>query len=282
MKREPLGKRRWLCKHLARQCGVGKCLMKREYQNHSKCPRCDQDGEDTSHVIRCRAPTAYRAWIEATNKLSDWLLQERTSQCLTDAILARLSAWRAGDPLMAVQGPPGLMEAIACQDALGWENFILGRIAPQLANFQQRHYTNIRSTKTASNWLSRLINQVWLVVWKMWEHRNRANKSDATAQQKRERGVLLQKVRHQFAMGKQSLLAADRNLLADKAMLLNYSLKELQQWSEKISNARQAAARQTARQNRALEASQAVMARWQARASNEATEQRRTDTEEKE
>ena len=88
MTREPFGKRRWLTKHCAGQCGVGKCLLRRQHQAHDRCPRCDAREEDTTHVLRCPAISAHNTWQTALDKLETWLLNEGTQPTLTQSILA--------------------------------------------------------------------------------------------------------------------------------------------------------------------------------------------------
>ena len=191
MEREPLGKQRWLCKHCARQCGVGRNLKRRKYQSHDNCPRCDQPNETTTHVLRCLDVGARNQWADTREDLITWLQMMQTNMALQDAILQRLTFWHSADDPPPIEGPRALREAIKLQDRLGWENFLMGRISPALGAYQQVHYTNIGSRRTGDSWTSQLINQVWLIMWRMWEHRNQVNSSGLTAQDLRERAGLL-------------------------------------------------------------------------------------------
>ena len=100
--KEPMGKRRWLCKHLARQCGVGVCLQTRQQQDHARCPCCDAEEEDTTHVIKCSAVSARVIWMTAIEHLFDWMMNEKTDLTLAEIITERLASWHAGDALKAV------------------------------------------------------------------------------------------------------------------------------------------------------------------------------------
>ena len=261
-KREPLGKRRWLCKHCAKQCGVGKSMLRRKHQHHARCPRCDIEVEDTTHVITCKATSAYSHWVDATNCLHDWMINEGTNPQLADVIISRLGAWRAKDPLQPVTRPVALMPAMAEQDEIGWENFILGRISTKWVHFQQVHYQNCHSCKMGSAWAAKLIRQLWLVVWKMWQHRNNINTSTLTAQQKRDRAHLLGRVNQEFAKGKSTLLKEDQHLLKHKEEVKKYPNVDLEDWLTQVKNARAANARMVAKESRALQASQRLMQAW--------------------
>ena len=46
----PSHQQRWLSKFLTGFCGVGKMLRQYRWQDHTKCPRCSMDNEDTQHV----------------------------------------------------------------------------------------------------------------------------------------------------------------------------------------------------------------------------------------
>jgi hypothetical protein len=56
---------RWVTKHVTGVCGVGKWLERWQWQNHSRCPRCDAPGEDHRHVYRCPALSARIEWKAA-------------------------------------------------------------------------------------------------------------------------------------------------------------------------------------------------------------------------
>ena len=265
MEREPLGKRRWLCKHCARQSAVGRNLKRRHHQTHSHCPRCDQDNEDSTHVLQCQHPSARVKWSLATTALCDWMIDERTHPEFREAILQRLNEWRNQEEQIPVQGSRAVREAIQCQDAIGWENFIMGRLAPQLAQFQQHSYTQQHSRRTGQSWASHLINQLWLVMWAMWEQRNEVNTTELTAQGKRERSHLLAQITQEQAKGKASLAKADRGLMAHATAMRTATNPEIKEWLKQVANARASHARNVAREHRSLRASQRLMQRWRQR-----------------
>ena len=152
MAREPHGKHRWLTKHCAGHNGCGRYLLRRKHQTHDRCPRCDSPDENPTHVLQCMALPAKTLWTEAITDLHYWLIDQRTQPQLRQALLDRLTAWRAKDPQRPVTGPRRLKEAIAKQDILGWENFIMGRVSPALTQFQQGHCGPKNMQRTGPAW----------------------------------------------------------------------------------------------------------------------------------
>jgi len=170
LQKEPFGKRRFLVKFFAKQLAIGKNMLRRGHQDHSHCPCCDAPVEETLHIIQCDAPACYLCWVGALAHLDTWLSNERTEKHLRVAITRRLSEWRDSAPRSQVQGPHPLRKAIAAQDAIGWQNFLMGRISPSLASYQEVHYQHLKRRNTGKAWLHKTINQVWLILWKMWDN----------------------------------------------------------------------------------------------------------------
>ena len=200
--------------------------------------------------------------MAALEHLFTWLMNEKTNLTLAETIIARLTAWHSGDPLTQVQGPRAIREAVQEQDRIGWENFLLGRMSKKFLQAQQAHYSNLNSQKTGNSWATKLIRQGWLMVWKMWEHRNHINTSTLAPQQRRERGHLLTRVRQEFAKGKSTLLKEDHYLLEDRRDTLKYTLEDLRDWLDWVHHARAANARHLAKEARSLRASQRCLTRW--------------------
>jgi len=145
LKREPLGKRRWLCKHISGHCGVGRQLLRRHWQDHDHCPLCDQPDETTKHVVTCPDVRAANCWLEGVDALATWLRNELTNRHLIDAILHRLDSWHYDLPNQPVVGPPQLQAVIAEQDSIGWENFLFGRVTKSMAPYQHTHFFNLKN-----------------------------------------------------------------------------------------------------------------------------------------
>jgi hypothetical protein len=91
---EPLGKRRFLCKHLSGMSAVCKQFLRINWQEHSNCSLCDAANEDGHHVLTCKDTRAHNTWMDAMDALEIWLANERTNSHLIAAMIDRLNTWR--------------------------------------------------------------------------------------------------------------------------------------------------------------------------------------------
>ena len=86
LRQEPLGQRRWYCKHISGQLGVGRQLQHRQWQQHDNCPCCDASDEDTTHVLMCPSLSARNQWNKSILKLDQWMYEQKTDCYLCMAI----------------------------------------------------------------------------------------------------------------------------------------------------------------------------------------------------
>jgi hypothetical protein len=74
-------------------CGAGNMLRIYRFQNHSKCPRCELDNENTNHVLRCRHPEASALWDTSVEDLEQWMLSNNRHPELVELIILSLTNW---------------------------------------------------------------------------------------------------------------------------------------------------------------------------------------------
>ena len=139
---------------------------------------------------------------------------------------------------------------------------MFGRISKDLSAYQQVHLSKTGRQGTGTVWLSKLINQLWLVMWRMWDHRNKINKGTRTAQDQSDVDKLHLEVRREFNLGKQGLLPTDYHLVEDRSQILSYDLPQLKAWHSRILNARAAHTRVSLRLHDQLKKSRQLMSNW--------------------
>ncbi len=93
----------WLSKWITGFCGVGVMMQMWKFQNHSRCPRCNTEKEDTSHVLRCPQPDAVQLWHDELRKLDDWMTENKAHPDLQQSIINNLQAWHDGTPFPATK-----------------------------------------------------------------------------------------------------------------------------------------------------------------------------------
>ena len=64
------------------------------------------------------------------------------------------------------------MAAALDQDAIGWMNFIKGRISLEWCTAQSHFYASIGSSRTSHQWAKELVQNLLAMVHKMWIARN--------------------------------------------------------------------------------------------------------------
>ena len=220
IKRLPMGKHRWLVKHLAGQCAVGKVLARRKYQDHSNCPRCGEEEESASHVLTCPDMQANTKWSQLCEALLTWLVENDTQPDLCRALLQRIREWCTSQEHRPITGPRTLKRAIYEQDDIDWENFLMGSISQRFAVFQHNHFRHTGSKYYGRVWATRLITQLWELPWGMWEHRHDVLHNSTTRQQAEQLSNLRRQVRAQFCQGGRDITETDQYLLADKDKVL--------------------------------------------------------------
>jgi hypothetical protein len=128
-----VGRRRWVSKHTSSFCSVGSKLVKWKEQLTADWPCCTLH-ENVRHVWLCQEPAVFFVWALLMSLLSKWLVSVHTAKDITCWIIQRLTEWRSSEPLSPAQSDmPGLLQAIAAQDRIGWLAFFKGCVAVEWA-----------------------------------------------------------------------------------------------------------------------------------------------------
>ena len=193
-------------------------------QDNSNCPRCDEPGEDTLHVVTCQHPNAQDQWKKSNKRLNEWMKKKKTDPHLRTQLLAMFTNWYKNgrfEPLDYTL--PEYRDAIQEQSQIGGFNFSLGRISTKIIQLQHRFLKTTSSRSTGLTWASGLIIELWDISWDMWMHRNDVRHDPDSSINKIERESLLAKVQHEMELGTTSLLHEDHYLLSTP-------FENIQQW----------------------------------------------------
>ena len=142
-----------------------------------------------------------------------------------------------------------------------------------MATYQQQHFDNIKSQRHGSAWMSKTIRQLWLIMWRMWNHRNKASKAKLTPQLQSKLKNLRLIIRQEFAAGKTGLLPEDFHLIDPDAREATMMLDVFQakEWVDRMELARKCYVRTEKRQQNSLKASQQCMTRFLSQANQNNT-----------
>lgn len=171
MKTIPQLKRLWIGKHSCGHCAVNKMMVLWKKESETKCPRCDEEIEDATHVWHCQGRDSNTLWENSLDGLEVLMHEHHTDPLLVDIIVSRLNSWRNGTMVEPIAVPPHYQEVLERQDRQGWNNFFLGIPAKGWRELQQANYEASGSTKSGRRWLEAIIRKQWQIAWDIWEYR---------------------------------------------------------------------------------------------------------------
>jgi hypothetical protein len=241
LSRLPLGRRRWVSKHTSGFCAVGTMLVRWKEQPTPDCPRCTLP-ENLRHVWKCQEPAVFFVWALLMSLLSNWMQKVHAAKDIAFWIIQCLTEWRTSELFSTAQSDmPGLLQAIAAQDRIGWWlAFFEGCIAIEWAGVQEAHFLWLGHRNTGKRWATMsLIVKLWEVAWDLWDHRNQVKKHLETAQDVARWEFLIHAISSEYAFGRNGLPQRDwrlfnRPLLSTLASSLHY----LEAWLLRVQTAR--------------------------------------------
>ena len=167
-----IGLRFWKTKHVTGIFANGKWMHRWKFWTHSKCPRCGEPNEDSSHIVRC--PAVSPLWSQVVEPLESWFTKNSTPPDVSAVILEYIHAWRTRTPprINLDRCAPDLATALSIQTDIGWGLFLEGFVATEWAAVMNTHYASVSSRRSGLRWSSGLIHRLWLLLRDLWEHRN--------------------------------------------------------------------------------------------------------------
>ena len=233
-------------------CGVGKFMELWGKEDTAACPICGEF-EDHLHVPRCPSSLASLEWEHRVDELSAWMYVQRTSPYISQAILSLLREVRSAPPLDLHCFPHWMHSAIRSQRLIGPQGLLEGRLSTQWTSIQAVYFQEIGSRQSAPLWTSRLIQQLILIGFYMWEHRNSVKHSDDNVLLQRRSRIVDEGIRSQFEMGTTDLPPEIRPMLRHGiARTLRKSLIARETWLKVVRSERTAVRRALAPRRRLL------------------------------
>lgn len=231
-KKLPMGLRRWRAKFSCGWIGVGSQLVHYQHQDHSNCPLCGVDDEKVSHVLHCPDPEAVSfATDRVKSILVAKLTQEKTEETLGAAIVHIFCRLRRNLPIRAGSYCSTFRPTIMAQQAIGWDNWLLGRWSPRWQHIQAAHYLSIGSRRSPRRWTSSIIHQFFLLCWDFWQSRNDRLHGSAGIQARTQHASLDESIEDELNQGPEGLTVTTRHFLhIPLVSLKRYSISHKEQW----------------------------------------------------
>jgi hypothetical protein len=233
-------RQRWMSKWMAGFCGVGIMLVRYAYQKHSKCPRCGQNNETTSHVIQCRHPGAVNLWHTEVEALKSWMLSNLGQPELVSIITSSLLTWQSSSHgFLGTPSNDTLKKAVNRQQNIGWKSFIEGFWSLEWRECQRQYLLSRNSQRSSSLWISRVQRRIWEIAWRMWLHRNEILHNNGQTIHAHETRALDDEIRLEMELGLDDLDNRYRHLFQTTVQeQLNKSMIHKRMWIMSVWAAR--------------------------------------------
>ena len=239
--------RLWATKHISGWCGVNKMLHKWKQTDDPSCPcpDCDEDIETTEHLLACPSPAMRETWTNSVAGFQVWLETVDTDPELITCFITTLQHGHGSS--FHSHCSARLREVALEQDAIGWMNFVEGKISLGWRQLQERHYACIGSRRTSRRWASELVTHLLELIHSQWITRN------TFVHGKPEAGIspmeaeeLRNDIVEEMDTGPADLPPRYHHLFEQPlATLLRRSVDDQLAWRQSVQNARQATAEAT-------------------------------------
>lgn len=186
-----------------------------------KCPACTTTTETNDHLLTRTVPQYCNIKQEWIGKLSTMLRDNHTPPLDHDIIVESIHAHTHKQPIPLIQQYDSNMHrnvkaAFLQQQRVGWDQFLLGRIAIGWNTFIEHHllYHNISEDSITSElWATKLISTNWNAMLSLWEARNEiVHGATDEEKTKKYKHKLLQEIR-EIQEQNPNIRASDRDLV---------------------------------------------------------------------
>ena len=135
----PFSKIRRNSKNASNWVALGAKMKIWKLWSHNRCPKCDKQEDDWTHIICCNGQEGRVRWEQSIRKLEAQLSEIKTAPWIIKFVPEMLSEWRKSTNLSNL--PPGRIAhpAFASQNSIGWGNMLAGQIGPEWRNIQSRY-----------------------------------------------------------------------------------------------------------------------------------------------
>jgi len=167
-----LAQQQWVAKMATKFLLDGKNMQCWGFHSKAQCPRCAHPMEDKEHIFKCPAESAHTQWNKSIAELNQWLQIAWTHLQIRKDIINSLQQWHGQIPGCRpyIEGST----AGLTQDNISWGLALEGCIAKRWQEEQDMFWKAIKSRKSSQRWTMALLNQLMMMAWDMWNHRNKA------------------------------------------------------------------------------------------------------------
>jgi hypothetical protein len=252
--------RHWITKHASENCSVGTTFKAWGKQSVDRCPRCDQPGETSLHVLLCRAEEADNTWNANLSDLISYMIKRDTHPDLLHITQIRLHQLRNQEQLTTPGGiTPISSTLIRKQDAIGWINLLYGFPSKMWQLIQARHIRRLNIEQySVKSWMTGFIKRLQKLARGQWEHRNSVLYDPDKKWQRKMKQLLDEAITNELLRGPMDLPPGDRSHFSIPLLiLLQRPWHYKKAWLANVSAARNRQARRRSQSADAIASSRA-------------------------
>ena len=253
----------WLSKQSSGFCATGSQMARVHASRENRCPNCGLV-ERAAHLNVCPSVVRTRLLTEGMELLENWLYQDGRTDGELAYWIIKYILFRGTQP-MASLGPMSstMHRAALSQDAIGWREFMEGKVSKEIAAIQDAHCATSPCRMNGSDWMKHFISHLLHLSHSQWICRN------ITLHDKL-RGTLFLRKREDVLKELDSLIETDpEELPAERRFLLEFDFDSLYRssfenqtyWVRAIKAARRAGQLAAARRGRMGASARRVAAR---------------------
>jgi hypothetical protein len=173
------GSTTFLVKFLHDLLPVGKRVQQYDQEKYtSKCPSCDEEMEDTKHLLLCQDQERKKWQSELRQSVIQHSNKVGSDIELIAILDTALSTFFEQKEFPREEFDPKFTALIESQEAIGWDQVLYGRFSELWCEFQSQHLSDQEIPETNSNsgqfWIRGIVHIMWEHVHKNWIQRNEA------------------------------------------------------------------------------------------------------------
>ena len=175
MRSFPVMFRTWITKHVSHFNGTNRQLSRRDPTIKNVCPNCNRPDESTSHINRCPDVGRRAVRSESVKELKKWLECEQTDPSVTHLICKYLN-YHGDKKMLSLLSNRSTSSkyraAVLLHDALGWTNFLEGRISVMWVELRREDIRVRKLQRNEDSWARGLMRRLLQMTHQQWSYRN--------------------------------------------------------------------------------------------------------------
>lgn len=168
------GKGVFVTKFFSGFCGVNRWRKRWGLTQSASCDRCGWEDESTSHLWHCPAEDARSVRERSVDQMLNWLACQGGNVQFCRALQSLIGGITDSRFIALDSVPEIFRDAVAAQQIIGWDKFLMGCWSVQWENSLRAEYSRLRVQRSSERVIAAIIARLWEISWDLWLGRNAA------------------------------------------------------------------------------------------------------------